>query len=344
MKKRSKSKFYKEIVNASSVDIVDLSALSGKKVLITGASGVIGFNLLYQILSYPGYSSLPAVTYQIRSDLPKIMADVLDGYDNLRVIQTDFSDLSLFEDVYDYVIHAATYGQPGKYVSEKLKTIELNTTITMQLLKRVNSEGGKFLFLSSSDVYAGSQQFPTKEVDLGISNPWHTRSSYFEGKRCGEAICSAYLGSSIEAKVARVSLGYGPGFKLGDKRVMYEFVFKALREKKITLKDAGHASRTYCYMTDLNEQLLNILLNSRDSFYNASGNSRITIYGLASLIGDALGVPVVIPDKNIQDEQTLNAPEEVWLSNEKYNLEFGKSSYISIENGIESVIKWANFL
>ena len=87
-------------------------------------------------------------------------------------------------------------------------TIKVNTTATATLLQKLRP-GGAFLFLSSSEIYSGLKKSLVNESDIGTSTPLHPRSSYIEGKRCGEAICNAYRAQGVRAVSARLALAYG---------------------------------------------------------------------------------------------------------------------------------------
>ena len=52
------------------------------------------------------------------------------------------------------IIHAAGYGQPGKFLNYPFETFKLNTQVTEHLLGLVK-KNGSFLFISSSELYSG---------------------------------------------------------------------------------------------------------------------------------------------------------------------------------------------
>jgi len=87
---------------------------------------------------------------------PKLSQDVPNGqfnFENLQIKKGDIADIDFVNSLEeaDYIIHAAGYGQPGKFLQDKIKTIAINTTATMSLLKKLNSDG-KFLFISTSEI------------------------------------------------------------------------------------------------------------------------------------------------------------------------------------------------
>ena len=101
--------------------------------------------------------------------------------------------------------------------------------------------------------------------------------------------------------------------------------------------DDGRATRTYCYVADTVEIMMNILANSNDCLYNVGGESRTTIANLAKLIGSVMNVPVIIPEvkKSLQ-----GAPGDVMLDITKIKKEFNKSYFVSLEEGLLNAISW----
>jgi hypothetical protein len=85
-------------------------------------------------------------------------------------------------DNYDIILHGANYGQPGKFMENKIETILLNTYTTNCLINKLN-KGGKFLFISSSEVYSGLEKESYNENDMGMTNSLHDRACYIESKK-----------------------------------------------------------------------------------------------------------------------------------------------------------------
>lgn len=218
----------------------------------------------------------------------------------------------------DYVIHAAGYGQPAKFMAEPIRTILVNVPGIIQLSERMKPDG-KCLFLSSSEVYSGSKHIPHTESDIGTTAPDHPRGCYIEAKRCGEAAVHAIRAGSLDAKIARVSLVYGPA-KWDDKRVMFDFIRQAMTTGVIRLRDRGEAIRTYCYVEDAVTMLLNILMKGTQAVYNVGGESRTSIATLAHVISVMCNAKLVI---TTEESPMRGAPDEVAVDISRYAAEFG---------------------
>lgn len=313
-----------------------------KRILVTGATGVIGTALVsyFEYLHESGNAPKELIAVS-RSGLPEGLSHLsshpLFRWEAGDLTNSDFTN-SLPES--DIIIHGAGYGQPGRFMEDRLKTLRLNTQSTWELLEKLGDDG-HFLFISTSELYSGAEA-PYKEEVLGTTNTDHFRSCYIEGKRCGEAICAAAREAGKHAVSARLSLAYGPGTRTNDQRVLNNFIKKAFMENSISLMDMGMARRIYCYAVDAVAIMLRILMEGSQPYYNVGGNSFTTIGGLAKLVGEITQVPVVFPQN---DEGALEgAPQDVNVSMDRYIQEFGDIPYISLEEGLNRTINWQKSL
>jgi len=322
---------------------IDFSQLVNKKILITGATGLIGIHLARSILKLNQNNSLVCIC---RNKPQPYLFDLINNI-NTTIIDEDIN--YLFEDYefvtkylhqFDYIIHAAGYGQPIKFADRKLQTIALNTEVTKKLFSLLKLDG-TFLFCSTSEIYSGLDKEEITENNVGVTLPSNPRACYIESKKCGETICNIMKQDfSVNTKIARISYTYGPGSGVDDTRALNSFILRCMREPQnspLILMDSGSSIRTFGYISDVCSMLFNILLHSKDITYNVSGNSKISIKDLAQKISNHF-------DKSIQistDETTLlGNPKIINISTEKYDSEFGKTEYLGLDNGLKNTIEW----
>ncbi len=253
-------------------------------------------------------------------------------YPHIELYKVKCDDLSDIPYEVDYIIHAAGYGQPLKFSLDKIKTIEINTRGTARLLSSLKSDG-KFVFVSTSEVYSGAPS-PHKETDIGTTTPQHPRACYIEGKRCGEAICMAYREMGFKVKIARLALAYGPGTKKGDARVINQFIEKALTKGEITMLDKGESRRTYCYVDDAAELIIDILFRGKKDVYNVGGFSEESIRELADTIGFMTKANVTLGEKTLE-----GSPDSVKLDMTRTLEEFPRS-FTSMYTGLIRTIDY----
>jgi nucleoside-diphosphate-sugar epimerase len=315
---------------------IDYKSFNGKKILLTGASGLMGTYFL---------SVLQALVKINQIDL-KVYVSTKSGKFNVSVdprveiILGDLTNRNIIDKMpnFDLVIHGAGYGQPDKFLDDPYKTIELNSTCTLDLIKKTNI-GGRFLFISTSEVYSGNKNIPYVEDEIGTTNTNHLRAPYIESKRLGESLVAiANKQSKIKAISARLALAYGPGTKKDDGRVINSFIRQALVQSSINLLDMGKALRTYCYVSDAIEMCFAAITNGKREIYNIGGKSSISIAELAGIIARQTNSTLNFPNK--ESEAIKSAPENVILNIDEILSISSKKHFTNIEDGISRTINW----
>lgn len=312
---------------AKVIEAVDFSPLEGASVFLTGATGLLGTHFLTTLCLLKERGMHINVFAEHHSTPAEYTLDIARRGGILLMNKIPKGA--------DVVIHAAGYAQPLLFTSNPAATIELNTLVTQELLKTL-WPGGKFLFVSSSEVYSGLKKSLAQETDIGTTTPYHPRACYIEGKRCGEAICDAYRKAGVHAVSARLSLAYGPGTRKHDKRAMSTFIEKALTLGKVEMEYAGKESRTYCYIQDAVKMLWQVALYGTQPVYNVGGKQLTRTVDMVESIGKITGAKVTSPVA----EEMVGAPETICLDMSRIETEFGKTDYISLEDGLKRTIDW----
>jgi UDP-glucuronate decarboxylase len=312
---------------------LDFSFLDNKTVLVTGATGMIGTHFLASLACLKKAGMNIEVFGDCHSEPASYTRDIaIEG-------SIEIDNVDVYHHRADVIIHAAGYAQPALFTANPAETIRINTTLTQTLLDQLRP-GGKFLFISSSEVYSGLGGLVT-ESSIGNTTPLHPRAGYIEGKRCGEAIINAYRQAGVQAKSARLSLAYGPGTRKNDQRAMSQFIRQALTENRIELKFSGREPRTFCYISDAMQMLWQVCLHGKHPVYNVGGRSVTNMAGVASHIAWLTGAELSIP---LEETEMNGAPKVVSMDISRIETEFGKRSFIPLEEGLKRTIDWQRSL
>lgn len=320
------------------INKIDFTKIKNKKILITGASGLLGVYLVSCFKLLKNKNNLEIFVW-VKNDIEDYFQEF---FEDCKIIQGDITDEKIHQNLekFDLILHCAGYGQPGKFLEDKIKTILINTNATINLFNNLSTDG-KFLFVSTSEIYSGLDYENIKEEEIGTINTNHIRSCYIEGKRCGESICYSFIEKGYDVKIIRLSLAYGPGTKKNDRRVLNSLIQKGLTEDNISLLDDGSSIRTYCYISDVVEMIFNIFLKGRHIVYNVGGESKISILDLSRMIGQKLNKEVIKPKI---DNSLAGSPKVVNSSICRYIEEFGQKNFVTLDEGLNSTINWQKTL
>ncbi len=185
----------------------------------------------------------------------------------------------------DYVLHMASPASPKDYLEYPIETLEVGSTGTRQMLEVAQRYGAKFLLTSTSECYGDPLVHPQTESYWGNVNPVGPRSCYDESKRFAEAMTMAYHRSrGVKTSIARIFNTYGPRMKLNDGRVVPAFVDQALRGEPITIFGDGSQTRSFCYVSDLIDGLVRLLVSGEAYPTNIGNPSEMTISQFADAI------------------------------------------------------------
>ena len=340
-----KKNIFEYIINdtKNNFDFNRYKFLKNKKIVITGATGVVGTYFISFFLMVLNTNYKPKkITLFYKNKLP-VYLNFLKKNKKFNLIQKDLSNIKKINlENQDYIIYLAGYGQPGKFIRNPIKTYKINTA-TLELFINKIKKNGRFLFLSSSEIYSGLNG-KVNEQQVGLTNTNHPRACYIESKRGGETILNLYKKDLKYKPIsARLCLGYGPGIKKDDERVLHQFIEKALKTKKIKMLDDGKSLRSYIYILDLLKMLTNILFFGKKDLYNIGGKKIITIKGLAKEISRILNVDFETPKIN-SINKIGKPPKNAFVSIDSYESEFGKIKLLDIKDGLKRTINWHKLL
>lgn len=337
----------KYIVNSD----VPWSDLEGKKILITGANGMLPSYMVETILflndtQFKNKVKIFAVVRSIEKSQTRFRK-YLNRPDLVFIIQDIVAPLTITENI-DYIIHAASNASPKYYGSDPVGTLLPNIIGTFNCLEFAKKKDiQSFLFFSSGEVYGSVENInrPINETAFGKSDPTLIRSCYSESKRMGETMCVAWHKQyGIPTKIIRPFHTYGPHMKLDDGRVFADFVSDVIQKKDLLLKSAGNAKRTFCYSSDATIAFFLVLLNGcAGEAYNVGGNEKneISILDLAQMLVN------LFPEYNLKiiknetgfDEGYIKSPIDRIIPDISKIQTLGWTPKISIPDGFRRTVR-----
>ena len=267
-----------------------------KRVLITGAAGFLGSHLCDRFIK-DGYHVL-AMDNLITGRLKNI-----EHLFNLEQFEFHNNDVSKFINVsgeLDYILHFASPASPIDYLKIPIQTLKVGSLGVHNCLGLAKAKGARILIASTSEVYGDPTVHPQSEEYWGNVNPVGPRGVYDEAKRFQEAITMAYHNfHGLETRIIRIFNTYGPRMRLNDGRVLPAFIGQALRGEDLTIFGDGSQTRSFCYVDDLVEGIVRLLLSDYVYPVNVGNPSEITISQFAEEIIQLTGTKQSIIYKDL---------------------------------------------
>ena len=259
----------RNILNQDICDFVDRcgywDSFKAKKVLITGATGLIGSILVKCLLALDKKHQLGMQITCVVRNVSK--AKMLFQRDTLTFVS--FNELSSMKDAkIDYIIHAAAPTTSSFMVSNPVETMDGIVGLTKNILEYSKEVSpASIVYLSSLESYGeilDDEQAVTEDMQAYI-NPLCARSSYSMGKRSAECLCFAYFSEyKLPVKIARLGQTFGAGVPDSDNRVFAYIAKCAMKHKNVVLSTTGESRKNYCYTIDAVDGILRILLMGKD--------------------------------------------------------------------------------
>ena len=150
----------------------------------------------------------------------------------------------------------------------------------------------RFLLTSTSEVYGDPLEHPQTESYWGNVNPIGERSCYDEGKRAAECLTFDYRREhGLDVRVCRIFNTYGPRMAADDGRVVSNFIVQALRGNDLTIYGQGQQTRSFCFVDDLIEGIIQFAAKSGDEVgpLNLGNDTEFTVLELANEVLRQIG-------------------------------------------------------
>lgn len=252
--------------------------LNASKILVTGATGLIGSTLVRCLLAL---NKGIQITCPIRN-LKKAKAIYGDDVQSIRFIECDLVAYlnSLTEkDDFKYIVHCAS-PTVGRYMTEHpVETYMLAIDSTRAILEYARKKQTDIVYVSSLEYYGQNFDDTLITEDMqGYVNNTDPRSSYPLGKRAAEYLCAAYAKQfDVNAKVARLTQTFGAGVSVDDNRVFAQFARSVIEGTNIVMHTKGESAKPYCYTTDCVSAILYILIRGeKGEAYNVANEETYT--------------------------------------------------------------------
>lgn len=326
-------------------DLERLNLWKGRRILVTGSTGVIGLNLVNRLESYGA-----EVTAVVRDWVPQAqnLGRWLSQGSSVNIVRGELEDyffmmrvLSEYEIQYVFHLGAQTIVNVGN--SSPVTTFRANIEGTWNLLEACRaletySSGTiKAICVASSDkAYGSSVVLPyTEDMPLLGEHP------YDVSKSCTDLIARSYGKTyGLPVYIARMGNVYGPG-DLNFSRIIPGTIRSVLAGKKPEIRSDGTPIREYFYVEDAVDAYLALAenagrLNLPGEAFNFSSGEKRTVLDVVRRI-------LAHMDSRLKPRFSSTAKHEIqaqYLSIHKAEMMLGWRPGYCLDRGLPPTIEW----
>lgn len=303
------------------------------RILVTGGAGFLGSHLCERLLS-DGHDVICVDNFYTgtKENIMHLMANP-----KFEVMRHDVT-FPLYVEV-DQIYNLACPASPVHYQSDPVQTTKTSVHGAINMLGLAKRTGARILQASTSEVYGDPEVHPQTEDYWGRVNPIGIRSCYDEGKRCAETLFFDYWRQhNVEIKVMRIFNTYGPRMHPNDGRVVSNFIVQALRGEDITIYGDGSQTRSFCYVDDLIDGMVQFM-NSPAEFtgpLNVGNPVEFTISALAEKAIQMVGGSSKIVFKDLPSDDPKQRQPDISLARKGLNWE----PKVGLEQGLANTISY----
>lgn len=305
------------------------SVLTGKNILVTGATGLVGSHLVERLLGLKPFKIVAlsrsrdsqAYFFKNNFDSKVVMANG-DLKDKERVIDI----VTKYE--IDYIFHIAAQPIVSNAYINPYETLMTNIVGTTHILEAARlSPYIKGVIVASSDKAYG------KECNAAIeTQALQGDHPYDVSKSCTDLLAQTYAKTyNLPITISRFGNIFGPG-DLNFNRIIPGIIKAAISGEELALRSDGKFVRDYIYVKDVVEGYITLAENinkARGEAFNFSSGFNFSVLDLiektSEVIGKKIEYKILNSQKNEIPEQSLNfeKAKKVLGWKPKYNFEDG---------------------
>ncbi|MGD0476725.1 MAG: NAD(P)-dependent oxidoreductase [Nitrososphaerales archaeon] len=291
------------------------------KVLVTGASGMVGRNI---------------VAYIEGEGLGVIPTDLSGWEVSGNLLDRDFVFSKLASLDFDAIIHLAAITEIKKTIEDPSLCFEVNCVGTLNMLELANRKKVKrIIYASSANVFGAPKSNPVTE-----NAPFDPRVPYDYSKViCENLAMSFYKTKGVPVSVTRSWLLFGEHDQ--PSRATIRFIRACLRGEPLTLFNGGRDTTSPCHAINYAKLALTILENDRavGQAFNFGGEKPVSVRELAEtvkkLTGSKSELVLAPPRSELESEPQISYP-----STEKVKSLLGYRFELTLEQGLQRTIEW----
>lgn len=322
------------------MESLDMNFWKGKKVFVTGASGLLGSWMVDELLRREAQ-----VTCLVRDWVPDSRLFSEATQKRVNLVRGSLEDLELAiralnEYEIDTIFHLGAQTIVGTASRSPLSTFESNikgTWILLEACRLCSSLIERVVVASSDKAYGVHKQLPYNE-----NTPLQGCYPYDVSKSCADLISFSYYHTyGVPVAVTRCGNLYGGG-DLNLNRLVPGTIVSTLRGERPVIRSDGKYLREYFYVRDAVEAYLDLAEQLPaegviGEAYNFGVEKPYSVLELVQAILQIAGRTDLEP--HILNEAKHEIPEQ-WLDCNRAHERLGWQPRYTLEKGLQETIAW----
>ena len=334
-----------------------------KTILITGAAGFIGSNLVKKYcLAHPDYTVIGVDNmndyYDVR--LKENRLEELNQYSLFTFVKGNIADKQLIEDLFtkyqpQIVVNLAAQAGVRYSITNPDAYIEANLIGFYNILEACrHHEVEHLVYASSSSVYGSNKKIPYSTDDK-VDNPV---SLYAATKKSNELMAHAYSKLyNIPSTGLRFFTVYGPAGR--PDMAYFGFTNKLVKGEKIQIFNYGNCKRDFTYVDDIVEGVYRVMMKAPEkqvgedglpippyAVYNIGNNQPENLLDFVTILQEELIRAGVLPQdydfeahKELVPMQAGDVPI-TYADTTALERDFGFKPSTSLRDGLRAFAEW----
>jgi CDP-glucose 4,6-dehydratase len=317
-----------------------LSDWAGRRVLVTGATGMVGSWLVKELLLEGAYVVALVLDLDPQSEL--VRSGDLERCAVVNGALEDFATLERAINLHetDTVFHLGAQTIVEVAHRYPLATWDANVRGTYNLLEACRTHAGlveRIVIASSDKAYGEAETLPyTEESTLAARHPYEV------SKACGDLIALSYHHTyGLPVSIARCGNVFGGG-DLNWSRIVPGTIRSLLREERPVLRSDGTFRRDYVYVKDAAQAYVALAdAVGRDGVageaFNFGNESPLTVLELVDSIKRLMNCNGVEP---LIEDRAVGEIKDQWLSSAKARRRLDWAPRFDLDTALNETIDW----
>ncbi len=297
------------------------------KVLVTGALGFIGSNIVERLVR-DGHTVTALDCMHTGSE-----DNVASVKGKIKIVKAHSGELGKIGEKFDIIIHEGTYSSSPMYKNDPhLVAKALDDWIS--ILEYAKQNNTRIVWAATSSVYSG-QDPPHKEgMDVKVTD-FYTEARY-EMERLAELYHKLFGVQSVGLRYFSV---YGPHERSKGKyaNLISQFLWDMQKGEQPVVYGDGSQTRDFTYVDDVVEaNMLAMKSQIKFGIYNVGTGSSITINDMIAMLARKLGKDM---KPKYVENKIKNYVQDTLADTSRADKELGFRAKVSLDQGIDRLIK-----